>query len=247
MLLGFRHIPFQTTMDRGTLIPSSQKIYALHLVLSLHRSGITTRPTSPCAYSHDARGISHERGSESELQTAGRLFDVLPIQQSHDTISFLAFGGLHEDKLCVTLQEAMTPANVKRFMKPPYSISRKPRSTQIVFADTQPAFPAPKRSKHAPIRFSRPHINTEVYYGGLKLMQLACEPASTFPKPCPSTQKGLNLTVRALYFFSHDKGSRTPTMMSSPLKTVWAVGSTGSTPPSTSSMYLCMAIIYSRV
>ena len=53
-----------------------------------------------------------------------RLFDVLPIQKSHDTISFLALGGLHEDKLCVTLQEAMTPANVKRFMKPPYSISR---------------------------------------------------------------------------------------------------------------------------
>ena len=127
-----------------------------------------------------------------------RLYDVLPIQQSHDTISFLALGGLHEDKLCVTLQEAMTPANVERFMKPPYSISREPRSTQIVFADTQPAFPAPKRSKHAPIRLSRPHINTEVYDGGLKLMQLACEPASTFPKPCPSTQKGPNLPVRAL-------------------------------------------------
>ena len=127
-----------------------------------------------------------------------RLFNVLPIQQSHDTTSFLALGRLHEDKLCVTLQEAMAPANVKRFMKPPYSISREPRSTQIVFADTQPAFPAPKRSKHAPIRFSRPHINTEVYDGGLKLMQLACEPASTFPKPCPSTQKGPNLPVRVL-------------------------------------------------
>ena len=197
MFLGFRLISFQTTMDRGMLIPASQKIYTLHLVLSLHRSGITTRPTSPCAYLHDDRGTSHERGSESELQTAG-LFDVLPIQQSHDTISFLTLGGLHEDKLCATLQEAMTPANVKRFMKPPYSISREPRSTQIVFADTQPAFPAPKRSKHAPIRFSRPDINTEVYDGDLKLMKLACEPASTFPKPCPSTQKGPNLTVRAL-------------------------------------------------
>ena len=102
-----------------------------------------------------------------------RLFDVLPIQQSYDTISFLALGGLHEDKLCVTLQEAMTPANVEGFMKPPLFILRKPRSTQIVFVDTQPAFPAPKRSKHAPIIFSRPHINTEVYDGGLKLTQLS--------------------------------------------------------------------------
>ena len=176
MFLGFRHIPFQTTMDRGMLIPASQGIFTLHLVLSLHRSGINTRPTSPYAYLHY-------------------------IQQGHDKISFLALGGLHEDKLCITLQEAMIPANVERCMKPPYSISREPRSTQIVFADTQPAFPAPKLSKHAPIIFSRSHINTEVYDGGLKRMQLACEPASTFPKPCPSTQKGLKPPCSRLVIF----------------------------------------------
>ena len=129
------------------------------------------------------------------------LFDVLPIQQSHDTISFLALGELHEDKLCVTLQEAMTPANVERFMKPPYSISREPRSTQIVFADPQRAFPAPKRSKHAPTIFSRPHINTEVYDGGLKLMQLACEPASTFPKALSFYPKGLKSPCSRLVIF----------------------------------------------
>ena len=135
-----------------------------------------------------------------------RLFDVLPIQQSHDTISFLALGGLHEDKLCVTLQEAMTPANVERFMKPPYSISREPRSTQTVFADTQPAFPAPKRSKHAPIIFSRPHINTEVYDGGLKLTQLACEPASTFPKALSFHPKGPKSLCSRLVFFVSRQG-----------------------------------------
>ena len=135
-----------------------------------------------------------------------RLFDVLPIQQSHDTISFLALGGLHEDKLCVTLQEAMRPANVEGFMKPPYSISREPRSTQIVFVDTQPAFPAPKRSKHAPIIFSRPHINTEVYDGGLKLTQLACEPASTFPKPLPFHPKGPKSLCSRLVIFVSQQG-----------------------------------------
>ena len=77
--------------------PASQRIFPLHLLLSLHRSGITTRPTSPYTYFHDDRGISHERVSESELQTAEKT-DVLPIQRSHDTISFLALGGLHEDK-----------------------------------------------------------------------------------------------------------------------------------------------------
>ena len=164
---------------------------------------------------------------------------MLPIQQSHDTISFLALGGLHEDKLCVTLQEAMTPANVERFMKPPYSISREPRSTQIMFVDTQPAFPAPKRSKHAPIIFSRPHINTEVYDGGLKLMQLACEPASTFPKALSFHPKGPKALCSRLVILSRDKGSRTPPiMMPSPLKTVWVVDSTGSTPPSTSGIPL---------
>ena len=132
-----------------------------------------------------------------------RLFDVLPIQQSHDTRSFLPLGGLHEDKLCVTLQEAMTPANVERFMKPPYSISREPRSTHIVFVDTQPAFPAPKRSKHAPIVFPRPHINTEVYDRGLELMQLACEPASTFPKVLSFHPKGpKSLCLRLVIFVS---------------------------------------------
>ena len=122
-----------------------------------------------------------------------RLFDVL------------ALGGLHEDKLCVTLQEAMTPANVERFMKPPYSISREPRSTQIVFSDTQPAFPAPKRSKHTSIIFSRPHINTEVYDGG-KLMQLACEPASTFPKALSFHPKGPKPPCSRLVFFVSRQG-----------------------------------------
>ena len=136
-----------------------------------------------------------------------RLFDVLPIQQSHDTISFLALGGLHEDKLCVTLQEAMTPANVERFMKPPYFISREPRSTQIVFVDTRSAFPAPKRSKHAPIIFSRPHINTEVYDGSFnKLMQLACEPASTFPKALSFHPKGPKPPCSHLVIFVSRQG-----------------------------------------
>ena len=160
-----------------------------------------------------------------------RLFDVLPIRQSHDTIRFLAPGGLHEDKLCVTLQEAMTPANVEGFMKP--------RSTQIVFVDAQPASPAPKRSKHAPIIFSRPHINTKVYDGGLKLTQLACEPASTFPKALSFLPKGpKSLCSRLVIFVSRQGFTTPPIMMPSPLKTVWVVDSTGSTPPSTSGIPL---------
>ena len=124
MFLGYRHIPFRTTMDRGMLIPASQRTFTLHLVLSLHRSGITTRPTSLCAFSMMTEEYHTSEFHNLNYKLQRRLFDVLPIQQSHDTISFLALGRLHEDKLCVTLQEAMTPANVKRFMKPPYSISR---------------------------------------------------------------------------------------------------------------------------
>ena len=128
-----------------------------------------------------------------------------------------------------------------------------------MFAYTQPAFPAPKRTKHAPISFSRPHIITEVYNGGLKVVQLACEPASTCRKPCPFPQKGPKLPVCALYLVSRQGFSRpTPRRPAHlpiskriwclltdstssdaiPLKTVWFVDSTGSTPPSTSGMSL---------
>ena len=41
--------------------PASQRIYPLRLVLSVHRCGIITLPTSPCVYFHDYRGISHEQ------------------------------------------------------------------------------------------------------------------------------------------------------------------------------------------
>ena len=68
---GSGHTPSkQQPWIEACSFPASQRMFPLHLVLSLHRSGITTRPTSPCPYFHDQRGISHERVSESELQTA---------------------------------------------------------------------------------------------------------------------------------------------------------------------------------
>ena len=67
-------------------------------------------------------GAASIRNLDYKLQR--RLFDVMPTQQSYDTRNFLAPRGLHEDKLCITLEAAMTPANVKQFIKHPYSISR---------------------------------------------------------------------------------------------------------------------------
>ena len=126
MFLGYRHTPFQTTiMERGMLIPARQRIFPLHLVLSLQRSLVS--PPVPRHLAHIStmtEGYYTNEFQNLNYKLQRRLFDVLSIQQSHDTRSFLALGRLHEDNLCVTLQEAMAPTNVKRFMKPPYSISR---------------------------------------------------------------------------------------------------------------------------
>ena len=121
-----------------------------------------------------------------------------------------------------------------------------PGWTHIVFAYTQSAFPATKRTKHAPISFSRPHINTKVHVGGgLKLAQLAREPASSCPKPCPSPKRA-QTSLFAPYIFGvatrvqpsqsraappiscsrSESGAYSrapPVLMPSPLKTVWFV------------------------
>ena len=99
----------------------------LGLISYSHYTALLVSPPVPRHLAHIYMVTEEYHTSEFQnlnYKLQRRLFDVLLIQQSHDTISFLALGGLHEDKLCVILQEIMTPANVKRFMKPPYSISR---------------------------------------------------------------------------------------------------------------------------
>ena len=164
----------------------------------------------------------------------------MPIQPSHDTRSILAPGGLHEDMLCVTLQAALILANVKQFIKHPYSISRATSIDSDWFLKAT-------------------HQYRGSSWGGLKLVQLAWEPVSSCPKPCASPQKGRNLPVRSLYFglasgFSRPTRVAPPTPRSRsesgaysrappvlvplPLKTVYSVDSTGRIPPSASGVPL---------
>ena len=73
-----------------------------------------------------------------------RLSDVQPIHQKSLKVTqqvFLAFGGLHEDKLCDTLQ-VMGPTNVKTL-----------HQTFLPRTEKRPAFSATKRTNHAPISF----------------------------------------------------------------------------------------------
>ena len=110
------------------------------------------------------------------------------------------------------------------------------------------------------VSFSRPHINTEVHDGGgLKLVQLAREPAPSCPKSCASPKRARYvllapcILVSRRGFIRHTPRSPAhlpfrrksgacsrapPVLVPSPLKTVWFVDSTGSTPPSTSGMLL---------
>ena len=106
-------------------------------------------------------------------------------------------GGLHEDKLCDTLQ-AMVPTNVKTFHQNLFTPYREyPRSTWIAVTYPRPAFSVTKRANHAPISFDQQaqvfqgHTscrnegkeNTDVGGGGdLRLVKPAREPASSRPK-----------------------------------------------------------------
>ena len=96
----------------------------------------------------------------------------------------------------------MAPINAKRFVKPPYSISRATSIDSECCRPTQrPTFSATKRTNHAPISFdqqarvsqghtlyrNKKSCSTEVHDGGgLELVKLACEPTSSRPKPCAS-------------------------------------------------------------
>ena len=90
----------------------------------------------------------------------------------------------------------------KRFIKPPYSISRETSiDSDCCRLYPRPAFSAKRRTNHAPISFdkqaqvSQGHTscrkkeswNTEVHGGGgVELVKPAREPASSLPKPCAS-------------------------------------------------------------
>ena len=90
----------------------------------------------------------------------------------------------------------------KRFIKPPYSISRATSidsDCRIVVAYPRPAFSSTKRTNHAPISFNQQaqvsqghtsYRNTEVHSdGGLELVKPAREPASSRPKSCAFLKK----------------------------------------------------------
>ena len=51
--------------------------------------------------------------------------------------------------------QAMAPTNIKRFIKPPYSIREQPRSTRNVVAYPRPAFSAKNRKNYAPTSFDQ--------------------------------------------------------------------------------------------
>ena len=63
---------------------------------------------------------------------------------------FLTRGGLHEDKLCDTLQTMATDQLSKRFIKPPYSISGATSIESSCCRLPTPTFSATKRTNHAP-------------------------------------------------------------------------------------------------
>ena len=80
----------------------------------------------------------------------------------------------------------------------------QPRSTRIIVAYPRPAFSATKRTNYAPTSFdqrvqvsqghtlfkNKENRNTEVHGGGgLELVKLAREPASSRSKPCASLKK----------------------------------------------------------
>ena len=71
-----------------------------------------------------------------------------------DTKSFLALGGLHEDKLGDILQ-AMAPTNVETVHQASlFHIESNPDRFGLL-AYPRPAFPATKRTSHAPISFDQ--------------------------------------------------------------------------------------------
>ena len=97
------------------------------------------------------------KNQNNELQR--RLPGVLPIQQGHQKLLkknfWLHIEGLHEDKLCGTLQAAAS-TNVKtvhgNLLTP---IREQPRSIRTVVANPQPGFSATKRTNHAPTSFGQ--------------------------------------------------------------------------------------------
>ena len=94
--------------------------------------------------------------------------------------SFLALGGLHEDKLCDILQVMALTNNVKRFIKQPYSISRVAPIDSDVVAYPRPAFSATKRTNDAPISFDqqaqvsqvKATYHTEIQVGKIEILIL---------------------------------------------------------------------------
>ena len=98
-------------------------------------------------------------------------------KQGHnsDSKSFLAIGGLHEDKLCDTLQARATTNNVKNhsssLLTTPYR--EQPRSTWIVVVYPRPAFSTTKRTNHAPISFdNKPKFLKATFYTGLRKIEI---------------------------------------------------------------------------
>ena len=109
----------------------------------------------------------------------------------------------------------MAPANVKTVHQTSllyniYQYGEQPRSTRNVVAYPQPAFSATKRTSCAPtsldqqVRVSQDHTsyinkgkkwNTEVHGGGgLEVVKLAREPASSHRRPCASLESPTNLS-----------------------------------------------------
>ena len=76
------------------------------------------------------------------------------------TKRFLALGGVHEDKLCNTLQ-AMAPTNVETVHQTYlFHIESNLDRLGLIVAYPQPAFSATKRTNHAPISFDQPiHVS----------------------------------------------------------------------------------------
>ena len=168
--------------------------------------------------------------------------------------SFLALGGLQEDKLCVTLQATMTPSNGLSNLLIPYR--EQPRSTRIMFAYTRPAFPVTKQTKYAPISFSRA---TSIPRFMMMVETLSCCSWRASQHPAvqslvlPTKGPETSLFAPCLVFWSRDEGSvfpprvappisrfrsdsgaysqAPPVLLSSPLKTIWFVDSTGHSTP----------------
>ena len=114
-----------------------------------------------------------------------------------DSKYFSSYSEGYTKTSCAPLYKQWHRPISKRFTKPPFSIL----STRIAVAYPRPGLSATKRTYHAPIsldqeaQVSQGHTscrnknkcNIEVHGGGgLELVKLARESASSLPKPCAS-------------------------------------------------------------